>query len=228
MTDSNAQVPDLKHSRRRTESNGSQKSADRLPPHSEKAEEAVLGCILLSPNECMGECLSKLKGGADVFYDLRHQVIFDAMAKMFDKREPIDTITLQQHLKDRHLLDQVGGIAYLTSLEDVVPNSAFLTYYLDIVQDKFLLRQLIKVCTNVVAEVYDSEGEVDSLMDRVERDVLRIGEFRVQSQFSNIKQLVNKAITTIEDYHQRQGKLTGLPTSFTDLDKLTTGLHPGE
>ena len=228
MTDSNAQAPDLKYSRRRTDSNGSAKSADRLPPHSVKAEEAVLGCILLSPNECMGECLSKIKGGSDVFYDLRHQTIFDAMATMFDKREPIDLITLQQHLKDRQLLEQVGGLAYLSGLTDVVPNSAFLSYYLDIVQDKFLLRQLIRVCTNVVSRVYDAEGEVDSLMDEVERDVLRIGEFRVQSQFSSIKQLVNKAITTIEDYHQRQGKLTGLPTGFIDLDKLTTGLHPGE
>lgn len=176
----------------------------------------------------MGECLAKLKVGADVFYDLRHQTIFDAMADMFDKRQAIDLITLQQYLKDRQLLEQVGGIAYLSGLPDVVPSSAHLDYYLNIVQDKFLLRKMIRVCTDVVARVYEAEGEVDSLMDEVERDVLRISEFRVQSQISTIKQLVNKAINTIEDYHQRQGKLTGLPTGFIDLDKLTTGMHPGE
>jgi replicative DNA helicase len=231
MIDSTTEAPDLKYARRRRESKGSSGSAqsvDRLPPHSIDAEQGVLGCILLSPNECMGECLAKLKVGADVFYDLRHQTIFDAMADMFDKRQAIDVITLQQYLKDRQLLEQVGGIAYLSGLPDVVPSSAHLDYYLTIVQDKFLLRKMIRVCTDVVARVYEAEGEVDSLMDEVERDVLRISEFRVQSQISSIKQLVNKAINTIEDYHQRQGKLTGLPTGFIDLDKLTTGMHPGE
>jgi replicative DNA helicase len=87
---------------------------------------------------------------------------------------------------------------------------------------------MIRVCTDVVARVYEAEGEVDSLMDEVERDVLRISEFRVQSQINTIKDLVYRAIGTIEDYHQRQGKLTGLPTGFIDLDKLTTGMHPGE
>jgi replicative DNA helicase len=147
---------------------------------------------------------------------------------MFDKRQAIDIITLQQYLKDRQLLEQVGGVAYLSGLPDIVPSSANLDYYLNIVQDKFLLRKMIRVCTDVVARVYEAEGEVESLMDEVERDVLRISEFRVQSQISTIKQLVNKAINTIEDYHQRQGKLTGLPTGFIDLDKLTTGMHPGE
>src|SRR5882724_11054187 len=134
-------APDLKTSRHRRAANGagngSAQSVDRLPPHSPDAEQGVLGCILLSPNECMGECLSKLKGGSDVFYDLRHQTIFDAMADMFDKREAIDVITLQQRLKDRQLLEQVGGIAYLASLPDVVPSAANLSYYLDIVQEKY-------------------------------------------------------------------------------------------
>src|SRR5262249_10153025 len=137
MTESETQAPDLKYARRRRGPNGSHgatQSVDRLPPHSNDAEQGVLGCILLSPNECMGECLSKLKGGSDVFYDLRHQTIFDAMADMFDKREAIDVITLQQRLKDRQLLEQVGGISYLTSLQDVVPSSANLDYYLTIVQ----------------------------------------------------------------------------------------------
>src|SRR6266498_5719494 len=148
MTDPEA--PDLKHSRRRREangsSNGSPHSVDRLPPHSPDAEQGVLGCILLSPNECMGDCLAKLKVGSEVFYDLRHQTIFDAMAEMFDKREAIDIITLQQRLKDRQLLEQVGGILYLSALRDIVPSSANLGYYLDIVLEKWLMRKMIRVC----------------------------------------------------------------------------------
>jgi replicative DNA helicase len=208
--------------------NGSGHTVDRLPPHSTEAEQGVLGCILLSPNDCVGECITKLKGGTEVFYDLRHQTIFDSLAEMFDKREGIDLITLQQRLKDKQLLEQVGGIAYLASLSDTVPSAANLSYYLDIVQEKFLLRKMIRVCTEVVGRVYDYEGQVDALLDEVERDVLRISESRVQTQTSTIKDLVKRAINTIEDYHQRQGTLTGIGTGFTDLDKMTTGLHGGE
>ncbi len=201
---------------------------DRLPPHSPEAEQGVLGCIMLSPNDCLGESIEKLKAGAEVFYDLRHQTIFSALLEMYDSREAIDVITLQQRLKNKQLLDEVGGLAYLASLPDMVPSAANLAYYLDIVQEKFLLRKMIRTCTEVVTRVYDYEGEVDALMDEVERDILRISESRVQSHTVTIKELVKKAINTIEDFHQRQGMLTGLGTGFTDLDKMTTGLHGGE
>ena len=201
---------------------------DRLPPHSPEAEQGVLGCILLSPNECMGECITTFKDGADAFYDLRHQTVFSALMEMYDAREAIDIITLQQRLKDKQLLEQVGGIAYLSSLPDTVPSSANLAYYSEIVQEKHLLRKMIQVCTGVVSRVYDHEGEVDALLDEVERDVLRISESRAQGQVATIKDLVNEAITTIESFHQRQGMLTGVGTGFTDLDKMTSGLHGGE
>ena len=201
---------------------------DRLPPHAPEAEQGVLGCVLLSPNECMGECIEKFKQGAEVFYDLRHQTIFSTLVEMYDSREAIDVITLQQQLKNKQLLEAVGGIAYLASLPDTVPSAANLSYYQDIVLEKFLLRKMIRTCTDVVARVYDYEGEVDALLDEVERDILRISESRVQSQTVTIKELVKKAIGTIEDFHQRQGILTGVGTGFADLDKMTTGLHGGE
>jgi replicative DNA helicase len=223
------ETEDLKHARPRRVSKGVvQGSVDRLPPHSIEAEQGVLGCILLAPNDCIGECIAKFKSGSEVFYDLRHQTIYDLVSQMFDKREGIDLITVQQRLKDNQLLEQVGGIAYLSSLSDAVPSAANLSYYLDIVQEKFLLRKMIRVCTEVVGRVYDYEGQVDALMDEIERDVLRVSESRVQSHTNTIKDLVKKAIGTIEDYHQRQGALTGIGTGFTDLDKMTTGLHGGE
>jgi len=228
MIDAATEKPDLQNARRRKPANGAAQPIDRLPPHSPEAEQAVLGCILISPNDCMGECITKLKEGAEVFYDLRHQTIFAHLAEMFDKRQAIDPITLQQQLKDRQLLEQVGGLAYLSALSDTVPSAANLSYYLDIVQEKYLMRKMIRVCTEVVGRIYDFEGEVDGLMDEIERDVLRISESRVQSQTSTIKDLVKRAINTIEDYHQRQGTLTGIGTGFNDLDKMTTGLHGGE
>jgi len=223
-----ASGPDLKRARRRKSPSSDAGRVDRLPPHSAEAEQGVLGCVLLSPNECMGECIEKFKSGSEVFYDLRHQTIFNTLAVMYDTREAIDLITLQQRLKNSQLLDEVGGIAYLASLPDMVPSSANLSYYLEIVHEKFLLRKMIHTCTDVVARVYDYEGQVDALMDEVERDILRISESRVQNHTNTIKDLVKKAINTIEDFHQRQGLLTGVGTGFTDLDKMTSGFHPGE
>ncbi|HEU5124433.1 MAG TPA: replicative DNA helicase [Verrucomicrobiae bacterium] len=223
-----ASAVDLKKTKRVRRSQSAAPSVDRLPPHSPECEVGVLGCVLLSPNESMPECIEKLKAGAEVFYDLRHQTIFSTLMEMFDKREAIDVITLQQRLKDRQLLEQVGGLSYLASLPDAVPSAANLSYYLDFVFEKFLLRKMIHTCTDVVAKVYDFEGEVDMLMDEVERDILKISEARVVGENDTIKELVKKAITTIEEYHQRQGMLTGVPTGFTDLDKMTSGLHPGE
>jgi len=136
---------------------------------------------------------------------------------MYDQRDAIDLLTVQQRLKDRNQLEAVGGLAYLSSLPDAVPSAANLTYYADIVREKHLLRRMIQTCTNVVGRVYEHEGEVDSLLDEVERDVLRISEERVEAGTSTIKELVHKAINTIEDYHQRQGKLTGISTGLRTL-----------
>ena len=122
----------------------------------------------------------------------------------------------------------MGGLAYLSSLLDAVPSAANLSYYLEIVREKYLLRRMIQTCTGVVGRVYDYEGEVDALLDEVERDILRISEARVESESQKIKDLVHKAINTIEDFHQRQGMLTGVATGFADLDKMTSGLHGGE
>ena len=154
--------------RQRTAVAGTVQLIDRLPPHSPEAEQAVLGCILLSPNDCMGEFLARLKS-SEVFYDLRHQALFDLMAEMFDKREAIDLVTLNERLKDKKISDAVGGIAYVADLPDKVPSVAHLTWYLNIVQEKFLLRRMIKTCTEAVGRAYDYEGEVDVLMDEIEK-----------------------------------------------------------
>jgi replicative DNA helicase len=229
VSDAAGAAADLKKARRRKAPSGAATIIDRLPPHSPEAEQGVLGCALLSPNECLGECIEKLKdNGQEVFYDLRHQTIYETLATMFNARDAIDVITVQQRLKDRQILDQVGGIAYLSQLQDSVPSAANLSYYLDIVREKFLLRKMIQTCTEVVGRVYDYEGDVDALMDEVERDVLRISESRSQSDSLTTKELVGRAIGTIENFFSRKGTLTGLATGYADLDRMTDGLHGSE
>jgi replicative DNA helicase len=203
-------------------------SIDRLPPHSIEAEQGVLGCIMLSPNDCLGICLEKFKKGVEVFYDLRHQVIFDTLVEMYDGKKAIDLITLQENLKLKTQLEAVGGIPYLSALPDAVPSAANLEYYIEIVREKYVLRKMIQTCTGVVGRVYEHEGKVDGLLDEVERDILQIAEDRIENTSMKMKDLVHRAINTIEDYHTRQGALTGIGTGFVDFDKMTSGLHGGE
>ena len=219
---------DLKKSRRKTSATAGTPKIDRLPPHSIEAEQGVLGCILLSPNDCLGECIEKLKPGQLVFYDLRHQTLFQTLVEMFDEKQAIDVITLQQRQKNRQQMESVGGLAYICTLPDAVPSAANLQFYLDIILEKYLLRKMVQTCTGIAARVFDYEGEVDALLDEVERDVLQISQERVSGANASIKELVNRAITKIEEYHANQGMLTGLSTGFLDFDKMTTGLHEGE
>lgn len=230
--ESEAGQADLKKGRRRSASTRAvaldPSKVDRLPPHSLEAEQGVLGCVLLSPNDCLGECIVKFKKGSEVFYDLRHQALYDVLTEMYDAKEPIDLITLPQRLKDRQHLEGIGGLGYLSSLPDAVPSAANLGYYLEIVHEKYILRKMLQTCTDVAGKVYDHEGEVDKLLDEVETEILRISEDRVEEKSSKIKDLVNRAINQIEEYHQNQGMLTGISTGFMDFDKMTTGMHGGE
>jgi replicative DNA helicase len=222
---------DLKKPRRpRSERRSSSTaSLDRLPPHDLQMEMGVLGCCLLDPNQCLGECVEKLKDdGKLAFYDLRHQTIYEMLTEMYNARVPIDLITLQQKLKDLQILDQVGGISYLSQIQDVVPSSANLAYYLGIVREKFLLRKLIQTCSGVVSRIFDFEGDVEQLLDEVEKDILHVNESREQNETKDVKKLVNDALVTIEHFFNRKGELSGVSTGFADLDKMTDGLHGGE
>jgi replicative DNA helicase len=227
--ESGAASPDLRKGRRKNpKPSAAVGNVDRLPPNSIEAEQGVLGCVLLAPNECLGECVEKFRPGPIVFYDLRHQVIYELLVEMYDRKEAIDLITVQQRLKDKQQLEAVGGLAYLAGLPDAVPSAANLSFYLNIVREKYILRKMISVCSDVVGRVYEHEGQVDQLLDEVERDVLRISEERIEAKNLSIKDVVHQAISRLEEYHANQGMLTGISTGFVDLDKMTTGMHGGE
>jgi len=220
-----------------------QPEAGRLPPHSIEAEQGVLGCLLIAPQECMGECLESMGSAKTVaaagptagdanettfFYDLRHQSIFDVLLKMYDAQEAVDMILLRERLRDRGQLETVGGLAYLTQLTGSVPSAANLTYYLDIVREKYLLRKMLRACTEMQRQAHECEGEVEMLLDEMETRVHAINDERAHSERRDMKALVAEAINEIELQHQRKGGLSGLSTGFPDLDKMTDGLHAGE
>jgi len=206
---------------------------DRLPPHAIEAEQGVLGCILIDPTragEKLGETIDALPAGSKTFYDLRLRTIYELMVEMWQKKEQtIDLITIQQRLKDRQQIEAVGGLPYLASLPDAVPSASNIDYYLAIIREKFLLRQMVQVCTEIVGRVYEWEGDdLNQFMDQVEKDILAINTVRSSHTTAPIKELVRSAIRTIEEMHERKGAIGGIPTGFIDYDKMTDGLHPAE
>lgn len=191
----------------------------------------VIGCQLLDPAACVSAVFEQLReDGHMAFYDLRHQTVQEHLFAMFHARVNIDLITLQQRLKDAGVLDQVGGIAYLSQLQDAVPSAANLHFYLDILKEKHVLRRYITTASGIVGRIFDYEGEVDALADEVEREILGINAARQAGKqtVQAATHLVHPALERIEQHFASQGAITGMATGFTDLDAMLDGLHGGE
>ncbi|MED5278519.1 MAG: DnaB-like helicase N-terminal domain-containing protein, partial [Verrucomicrobiota bacterium] len=150
---------DLKYTPRQRE-NQTVVPIGRTPTNDVAAEQGVLGCVLLDPHQNLPACIEKVKDET-VFYDLRHQAIYAAMVAMYEETAPIDLLTLSHQLRSAGELDNIGGVAYLTELQDSVPSAANLEYYFEIVRDQALLRRMIQTCTKAIADAYDETGEVD-------------------------------------------------------------------
>ena len=219
----------LKKKRRKPPTGHHETDIDRLPPHSPEAEQGVLGCCLLSPNDCLNECLTKFKRHALMFYDLRHQTIWNLMREMHDKQEAIDVITLQQKLKDRNLLEQVSGIAYLSLLQEAVPSAANLSYYLEIVLEKYQLRELVKLCSETICRVYDYEGKAGQLLVEFSNDAEKLTEEETPQNAQHVKDVMAMVICDMEQWHYSRGiqQIRGLPTGTPGnyLDKVLMGIR---
>ena len=200
---------------------------DRLPPHSVEAEQGVLGCILLAPSECLAEAVNRFKGDHDAFYDLRHQGIFDTLMAMQNAGVPIETITLVQQLKDRNLLDAVGGVAYLAELPGTVPGPTNLEHYLTIVFEKWLLRKTIRACTEAVNRIQTHEGNVPELIAQVQADLLNLPS-PSQEGAQPLAAYSAALMARMDNYARGIGTVTGLPTGFRYLDRFFSGMHPKE
>lgn len=220
---------ELKRARRRSERvSPDVVKLEKLPPYAHEIEQAVLGCMLLSPNECIPQVISKFKAGEKVFYDLRHQIIYNTIVNMSEMSRPIDAITVMQRLQMFDQLDEIGGISYLNALQDSTTSTANILYYAGILVDTYLMRKLVSVSTETIHSVYESQNEVSEILDAAERDVLAIRAGMETTESYGMRELVQGSISEIETWMQRQGAVTGLPTGFVDFDIMTGGLQPGE
>src|SRR5213075_2670997 len=207
-------------------STGSAQDLHRTPPHSVEAEQGVLGSMLISPRETIAECVEKIN--EEYFYVPAHRTIYNVLVDLWNTSQAIDLITFTQVLRDRHLLDSVGGAAFVTSLFTFVPTAANVGYYLEIVRDKYILREIIFASTESVRRAYEEQDEVNNLLDEVEQRIFAVGEDRFKGEMLSMKEQVMSTLESIEKLFENKGAITGVSTGFRDLDKLTSGLHSSE
>src|SRR5581483_6867209 len=205
---------------------GSAQDVHRTPPHSVEAEQGVLGSMLISPRETIAECVEKIN--EEHFYVPAHRTIYSVLVDLWNAGQAIDLITFTQVLRDRNLLENIGGAAYVTNLFTFVPTAANVQYYLEIVRDKYLLRQIISAATESVRRAYEEQDDVSSLLDEVEQKIFAVGEDRFKGQMLSMKDQVMEAIESIEKLYERRGGITGISTGFVEFDRMTSGLHPSE
>lgn len=194
-------------------------------PNDLDAEKSVIGSMFLSKYALDKACDILTK---DHFYADVNAKIFSVLKDMAEKKIPIDIMTVTSELKDRDFLSQVGGVEKLTEILEFVPTAANVDHYIKRVQDKYVLRKIIDVATNITTNAYDSSLEVDSILDDAEMKMLGIGKNRRTSEFKTIQDVLFKAQENLEILAKNKGDVTGLPTGWVDIDKITTGLHANE
>ena len=198
---------------------------ERVPPQSIEAEQSVLGAMLID-RDAIALVIEIL--GQDDFYRESHKLIFAAMLDIYNKGEAVDMITLTEALKRENKLDDVGGLAYITALANMVPTAANVKYHAEIVAEKAVLRNLIRVSTEIAAMGYEGSDDVGLLIDTAESRILDISNRNKRSDFTPIGQVVMDSATSLEKLLQNKGGITGIPSGFIDLDKMTSGLHPSD
>jgi replicative DNA helicase len=196
--------------------------ADRLPPQNIEAEQAVLGAIFLEPSSLT--LASELLIPED-FYRAAHQKIFNSMLNLSDRGEPIDLVTVTADLADQKILEEIGGVSYLSDLANSVPTAANIEYYAKIVEEKSILRRLIRTATHIASEGYAREEDVDGLLNEAEKSILEVAQRKNTGAFQNIKDVLVQTYDNIEMLHNRKGDITGIPTGFTELDRMTAGFQ---
>lgn len=196
--------------------------ADRLPPQNIEAEQAVLGAIFLEPSALTLASEILLP---DDFYRVAHQKIFNVMLDLSDKGKAIDLVTVTEELASSKLIEDVGGVSYLSELAASVPTAANIEYYARIVEEKALLRRLIRTASGIADDGYMREDEVEALLAEAEKSIMEVAQRKNSGSFHNIKDVLVRTYDNIEEMHNRKGDITGLETGFTELDRMTAGFQ---
>ncbi|MBO0958425.1 replicative DNA helicase [Neobacillus sp. MM2021_6] len=196
--------------------------ADRMLPQNIEAEQAVLGAIFLEPSALT--LASEILIPED-FYRASHQKIFNVMLHLNDQGQAVDLVTVTEELAAAKLIEDIGGVSYLSDLAGSVPTAANIEYYARIVEEKSLLRRLIRTATTIASDGYSREDEVEALLSEAEKSILEVAQRKNAGAFHNIKDVLVRTYDNIEEMHNRVGEITGLETGFAELDRMTAGFQ---
>lgn len=198
---------------------------ERIPPHNDEAEKSVLGAVL-QDKEVFFEVSAALK--AEDFYSEAHREIYNAMMDLYSRNEPIDIITVCESLQRRGSLETAGGRSYVALLSSAVPTTANAVQYAKIVSEKAILRRLISASSSAVKECFDDKLDPKVILDNAEKNIFEIAKNRQSKEFLGIREVLNQNLNSIEEAQRNGGKMPGLPTGYTDLDNMLTGLHKSD
>lgn len=198
---------------------------NRTPPQNVEAEQSVLGAMMIE-REAISKAAEILRPGD--FYREAHRQVFSAIQELFNKNDAVDMVTVTEVLRRDNKLEAVGGIAYVTDLANSVPTAANVLYHARIVEEKALLRQLINTATNIAGLGYEAADEVASILDAAEKMMLEVSNRRGGQDFVSVKSIIFDVFDKVSELYASKGGITGLPTGFKDLDKLTSGLQPSD
>jgi replicative DNA helicase len=201
------------------------KTTTRIPPNNIDSERALLGSIMLRP-EAIHEIMDIIR--ADAFYAEKHRIIFQSMGELFQKNEPIDLLTLSARLTEKNQLDQTGGTNYLTELVNLVPSSANAEHYAEIVQKKYIMRQLIEASEHISMLGYEEAEDLSTLLDMAEKKIYEVTQGKTSNKFVEIKDILAEAWERLDKLHKSKDELRGIPTGFRDLDAKLSGLQKSD
>ncbi|MCK5767843.1 MAG: replicative DNA helicase, partial [Candidatus Atribacteria bacterium] len=197
----------------------------RNPRQNISAEQAALGSMLLQEDAIM-HTVEILK--PEDFYRKSHEIIYRSISELFDKSNGVDLVTLTEELKRKDLLEKIGGITYLTNLINSVPTAANIEYYVKIIEEKSILRNLINSATKIVSMGYEEKEDAKVLMDKAEHLMFDVSQRNLGQTFIPIKEILQDSFEKIEDLYHREEYITGVPSGFAEFDDITTGFQPSE
>lgn len=197
----------------------------KIMPQNLEAEQCVLGAMIMDKS-AIAEAAESLK--SDDFYRDSHKIIYEVIIQMFQKDIPIDIVTLTENLTSKQKLDTIGGITYLTEICNSVFSTANLRSYIKIVEDKSLLRKLIKASSEIIEESYNKQDNVPEVLDGAEKRIFNIAENRVTSDFEPMNVVLERGFLEIERIYNNKGQITGVPSGFPELDAKTSGFQKGD
>ncbi len=197
----------------------------KIPPQNLEAESCVLGSMLID-SAALPEVIEVIN--EECFYQDSSKKIFDSIVNLFNANKAVDIITVSNDLKSKGQLEEIGGLAYLTNVVNMVPTSANARHYAKIVKEKSILRSLIGNATQILAEAYESIENVDEVLDRAEKLIFEIRDKRVEGGHIALKDIIKDSMETIDKLYQKKAHVTGIATGFNDLDKMTAGLQESD